>query len=330
MLRGSSTSTRRGAALFGASLHTGFEWVLDESPGSIVNVTTESGLLAALDNSGDIIDLGGNTISLSGQVILPDNADLTTIQNGVLSGGRVYKSTDAKWRLRSLEVALGSPDNVKPDGGFIDIDGCNIHGAPDQGVLVHASNVVIRNSRIHNNGNTTSQDHGIYLAQGTGALIYNCLFYNNQAYAVQLYPQYHNILMVCCTMYGGVTRGGVVIGSENVSPTSNVRLIGCISVGSASFGYEQYQDADNISLEYCLGYDNASGNFDTGSTWTVTGSNEEDPLFTDAASADFTIPTNSPAQGLIPSSLYEYVPAEDIDGSVRTEANVAAGAYIAA
>lgn len=315
---------------FGANLFNGFEWALDESPGSVVNVTNESQLLAALDNSGDIIDLGGNTITLGDQVLLPDNPDFTTIQNGGLSGGRIYKGNTAKWRLRNLDIAAGDPDNVKPDGGFLDIDGCEIHGAPDQGILVHADNIVIRNCRVHNNGDTANQDHGAYLADGTGALIFNCAFYNNQAYQVQLYPQYHSILMVCCTLYGGVTRGGVVIGSESAGvpiDTSDVQVIGCIAMNSQTFGYEQYQTVTNVELIDCVGFNNVSGNFDSG-TWMVTRPVSGDPDFVDAASGDFRPQAGGSAIDVIDSSLWDLVPATDIDGTPRVTADAGAFASV--
>lgn len=312
---------------FGADLFNGFEWAQAESPGSVVSVTNESQLLAALDNSGDIIDLGGNTITLSDQILLADNAALTTIQNGGLSGGRIYKGNTAKWRLRNLDINAGIPDNVKPDGGFLDIDGCNIHNAPNQGILVHADDIVIRNCRVHNNGDTANQDHGAYLADGSRALIFNCAFYNNQAYQVQLYPQYHSILMVCCTMYGGVTRGGVVIGSENVTPTSDVQVIGCIAMNSQTFGYEQYQTVTNVELIDCVGFNNVSGNFDSG-TWTVTRPVSGNPNFVNAASGDFRPQAGGSAVGVIDSSLWNLVPATDIDGIPRVTADAGAFASI--
>lgn len=314
---------------FGANLFDGFEWALVESGGSVINVANESQFLAALSNSDAIIDLGGNTITLSAQVELPNNTTgITTIRNGTLTGQRIYKGNTSKWRFRNLEVANGAPDCVKPDGGFLDLDGCNIHGADDQGVLVHADSIVIRNCLIHNNGNFANQDHGIYMAEGTGALIFNSVLYNNQAYQAQLYPKYQSILMVCCTMYGGVTRGGVVIGSDNIAPvTSDVLLIGCIAAHSQTFGYEQFQTVGTVEVADCVAFDCVSGGFDTG-TWTVTRPVNGDPDFVNPSTQDFHIQAASVAIDTIDPSFYNLVPPTDIDGTPRVTADAGAYAFV--
>lgn len=312
---------------FGAKLHDGFEWVLQESPGPVVSVSTVSELLAALSRSGAIIDGGGRAFQLSDQLTLPAVSALTTLQNARLTGGRIYKANSSKWRLRNLDISLGSPeDNVKADsdGAFLDIDSCNIHNAPRQGILLYPhSDFCLRNSRVHHNGSTTNQDHGIYTGGGSRLLIYNTAFYENQAYNGQFYPHYHGGLIVCCTFYGGKTRGGAVIGSENSDPTSDLRFIGCISAKAPWWGFEQYQTATNITLEDCLGWSNGSGDFDSG--LTVVRGKHGDPMFVDPANGNFRLGAGSAAKGIIDPSLFDYVPPRDIDGSPRVTAD--AGAF---
>jgi hypothetical protein len=321
---------------FGTLLHTGFEWVLAESPGPVIPISSLSQLQANLSQSGALLDLGGNTIDIGSQVELPANAQMTTIQNGIITGGRTYKSNTSKWRLRNLEIAFGNStyeDNIKGEGGGgYDIVGCNIHNAARQGILLYPhDDVVVRNCRVHRNGTPAlvNQDHGIYTGQGSRFLIYNCIFYRNVAYGAQLYPHYHGGLVVCCTFYGSVNRGGVVIGSEGVDVLSNVTLIGCISSDSPWWGYESYNAYTGVTISDCLGWNNGNGDFDSG-TWTISGSVHGNPLYVDAANDNFALQAGSAAKGIIRPSLYPYVPATDINGVTRTLANVAAGAHVAA
>lgn len=316
---------------FGSRLFEGLEWAQAESSGPVVSVSTLSELTSTISRSGAIIDCGGRSINLGGQLSLPNVSQLTTLQNGIFTGGRVDKSNSSKWRLRNLDVSLGSPeDNVKgSSGAFLHIDKCRIHHAPRQGVLLYPhSDFVMSNCRVYENGSITNQDHGIYAGEGSRLLIYNSVFYNNQAYQGQFYPHYHGGLVVCCTFYGGRTRGGVVIGSEGSDPVSDLRFIGVISSNNShGWGFDSYGTlGSGISLEDCLGWANASGDFDSGS-WTVIRPKHGDPKFVNPTNGDFSLGVGSAAKGIIDQSLWAFVPATDINGKARITGD--AGAYAA-
>ena len=316
---------------YGSQLWKGFEWAQAESTGPVFDVATTSELLSALSRSGAIVDGGGRSFALNGNLSLPNNGALTTLQNAKLTGGRVDKSNSAKWRLRNLDISLGNPeDNIKgSSGAFLHVDNCRVHNAPKQGVLLYPhSDFVMSNCRLYENGSNTNQDHGIYTGSGSRLLIFNCIFYNNQAYQGQFYPHYHGGLVVCCTFYGGRTRGGIIVGSEGGDPVSDLRFVGIISANNShGWGYEAYGTlGSGIRLEDCLGWANSAGDFDSGS-WTVTRPRHGDPKFADPGAGDFSPLAGSAAKGIIDQSLWPLVPPTDIDGKPRVTAD--AGALVA-
>lgn len=331
---GASSAPPPGSGEYGANLHDGFTWVLQEPTGPVVSVTSASQFTAAIAaatvNDGRIIDGGGLTFTIS-QIELPAVSVLTTIRNVTLVGGRIYKGNTGKWRLRNCDISAGVPsNNVKGSGGgFFDLDGCRLHNAVNTGFLMYPhDDVVIRNCRIYSNGSNANQDHGIYCGVGSRMLVYNTAFYNNQAYQVQFYPHYHGALFVCCTMYGGVTRGGVVFGSENSDPASDLRMIGCVAANSPLLGFQQYNTTGPIVLEDCIGWNNAAGDLDSfSSSVTVTRFRHGDPKFVNPSTGDFSPGTGSVLIGVIDPSLYNYVPPTDINGKTRVTAD--AGAFAA-
>lgn len=314
-------------SVFGADLFKGFEWAQVEPSGTIANVTTNQDLAMALASGADIIDGGGRTFT-PGQMTLPAHASFRTVRNMRLTGSRVYKAGTSKWRLRGCDLFGGLPeDNLKAEaGGYLDIDGCDIHGAPRQGILLYHDDVVIRNSRVHHNGTLSNQDHGVYASGGNRLLVFNSAFYANQAYQMQVYPKWHTALIVCCTLFGGVTRGGVVVGSENVDATSDIRFVGCISSGAPGYGWDQWQTAYRIRIEDCLGWANSKGDVTASLQASTVRFEHGDPKFKDAANGDFSPIAGSAAKGIIDPSLHPLVPPTDIDGRPRVTADAGAHA----
>ncbi len=315
---------------FGEDLFEGFEWAEQEITGSIARPTTNQELQLALSSAADIVDGGGRTFTNPGQLVLPTHSGFRMLLNTKVSGARVYRQ-GGNWRLRDCDIGYGAPeDSVKAENaGKLDIDGCRIHHAPKQGILLYADDVVIRNSRVYDNGtiDLSNQHHGIYASKGNRLLTFSTAYYGSTAYQMQLYPQYHGIRGVCLTVYGGKTRGGIVVGSENTNPTSDVRLIGVVSTNAPWYGFDQWQQAFRISIEDCLGWQNTKGDVTASLQGSLVRFVHGDPKFKNAASGDFSLLAGSAAKGIIDPSLWKYVPPTDINGNPRVTAD--AGAWAA-
>lgn len=289
---------------FGADLFDGFEWAQQEPAGPVVPVASTTELRAAVTQPGAVVDGGGRSFQLGGQLSLPDHGvELTTLRNMTLSGGRV-RHTYGKWRLRKVTVQappVAEEDCVKGDGGgYLDIDQCVLAAAPRQGILLAPhTDVVVRNTVVRDNGTDASKDHGIYTAAGSRLLIFNSVFRNNRAYQLHFYPAYRDIRVVCSTLEGGL--GSIVSG------VSNVQIVGCVFRGSSRYGLEQYGSVSNVAVEYCLGDSNQLGGYSVPGAVVRGWQNGGSP------------------KGIIPEGRWGLVPSTDIDGRPRVTAD--AGAY---
>ncbi len=193
-----------------------------------------------------------------------------------------------------LRIKGGRPDCLKLDGGSnIFWDGLILEDSPGQGLLVGSDSApAVKGVRGFNwitrrNGSNTNKDHGAYLAHVDGFCFANWLSESNYAFQSQMYPQAVNGLVVNYTGWGGVTRGGVIIGTEpgNAEPTRSVKHIGCISAKAPyAAGFAVYNSAPGCPIEDSM-------------VWDVSGPDvyglpavnvqHADPRFVDAAAGDF-------------------------------------------
>jgi hypothetical protein len=255
--------------VFGADLFNGFEWAQTAVTGTVTNVSTTTQLRAAVAGTPQVIDGGGRTFALGGQLDLPTHLQpIRELRNCTLTGGRVRHNNTGKWRLRAVTISgppVAEEDCVKGDGGgYLDIDGCTITGAPRQGILLAPHpDVVIRNSRVRNNGRDSTFDHGIYTAAGSRLLMFNNHFDNNKAYQLHMYPQYAEARIVSNTFTGG--RGSILSG------VTNAHLIGNLFQNSTRYGLEQLQPCWNVKVEDCAGTNNTMGGTSMGQGTTIDG-----------------------------------------------------------
>jgi parallel beta helix pectate lyase-like protein/Big-like domain-containing protein len=313
---------------------------LPESAGSVVNVSSLSALSSALSSAanGSIINItanlngGGNAYTITRVASASAPITITCNQGVLLTNFAMLEVRGAYLRFRGLDVGSGTIDGIKINVSAhdIEVDKCKIHHNARQGINIQdsPSNIQIWNNRVYSNGSDTNQDHGIYFGHANGnCVVANNVFYDNQAYGIQLYPQATNVICTCNTVDGGVTRGGTVVGSES-GLTDNVIIVGLIGTNAPWYCVDLYDPtggSQNNNTYDSLGFGNGIGDFRTGAGMTYTNCSHLDPLYVDRAGKDFRLRSGSPAIGKIQSARYGYVPPLDIDGKVRTTAD--AGAF---
>lgn len=321
---------------------------LAESAGATVNVSTVSALQNALSSAanGSIITItanlngGGSQLNFSRSASAAAPITITCNPGVVLSNfSQFYISSGGYLRFLGLELDGFGPAGFKITGSAhdIEIDGCHIHDADRQGILVTsgASNIQIWNNIIHDNGSTSNGnlDHGIYFAYASGAcVIANNLVYHNMAYNVQIYPNSPNVIYTCNTCddhnasNGSNARGGTVIGSESLQ-TTNTITVGYIGTNAAWYAVRNHHPGSGNNVYDSLGFDNALGDFQTGSGITYTNCVHADPLYVNQAARDYHLQGGSPAIDFIDPARYGYVPPTDLEGTPRVTAD--AGCYAA-
>lgn len=316
---------------------------MPESSGSTTNVANQSQLTTAIAgaSAGSIINITANingggsalTINCNGSSLNPvtikcDPGVLLTNFSQILLQGTYI-------RLRGLDIGSATVDGIKIDNGHdFEIDGCTVHNSTRQGINVQVgggtpSNIQIWNCVVHSNGSQANGnlDHGTYFAVVSGnCLIANCLYYNNCAYDIQIYPNSPGLVVTGCTMDGGQVhaggRGGIVIGSET-GLTDNVLVVGVISTNQPQGVVDVYDpgagDTGN-SVYDSLGYGNSGTDFVTGGGVTYTNCSHADPLYTNAGTRDYRPASGSPALTKVQTARYGYLPATYRNGTARQTA----------
>lgn len=264
----------------------------------------------------------------------------------------VYHATNqpSYLRIKGLTVrnaGASVEDNIKIEGqaNNIEVVGCTVHGADKQGVNIqttsgHGNNIQVWDCIIHTNGNTAhgNLDHGLYWGHsGSNCVLANCLFYNNCAYNLQVYPDANGIIVANCTFDDGMAhaqaRGGMVLGTE-AQGVDNTVIVGVISTNADGYGFDVYNGGGgsqvNNNAYDCIGYNDTSGSFNTGAGGLLayTNCSTVDPLYVNAGTRNYHLQSSSPAISKIQSARYGYVPVLDIEGNARVTADAGCYRYV--
>lgn len=135
-------------------------------------------------------------------------------------------------------IYLGNASNGNGDFTFIN---CEIKNAGASGVLCGESNrPTFRGCYVHDNGDSTSQDHGIYCGGNLNALIESNVFYNNGANGFR---------------HGGAASSGLIL-RRNIAYNNGIG-------GTDGNGFIVYDSAGAL-VENNLAYGNANGGIHIG------------------------------------------------------------------
>lgn len=302
--------------------------------------------IRARDTGGTFVLTGDQTWNRVGTAGTVTTLESAPGERAVFSGGRINVNGGKYLRLRNFDkisAEAAVQDNIKIQNAaqFIDIDGLLIQDADRQGILVvdaTTGNWQVWNTKLYSNGHTADLDHGMYVAATDGVspcIIANCLFDDNYAFGLQLYPNANKVWVLTSTFDGHTGHGspgaagigGITISNETPSSTSDDnKVIGCL-MSNGSVAVWQYVPINPVTVSVvqdCMGYNNATA------TEFATGNNivysrviqDTNPLYVNRASHDFHLQDGSPAIDAIDSVNYGYIPATDMEGAVRSVATM--------
>jgi hypothetical protein len=198
------------------------------------------------------------------------------------------------------DAPISDTDVYVAGGDDVWLVGNEIRNAPRSGVFAGdgADRITIVGNWIHDNGSSTSLDHGIYLAQGVGGLIEQNLIDHNRAYGIQLYPEADGVVVRRNTLVANNRSGIVVGGRDSATADDNV-----IVDNTAAFNGEQgirtswsgQVGRGNVARNN-VAFGNPAGGVG-GDGLVVTGTSDVDPLFRDVGARDYRLRAGSAAEG---------------------------------
>lgn len=276
----------------------------------------------------------------------PSNQPITIEANDpldkpIFSNGRFYINGASYFRFKNLKITGSANDGVKFNGNanHIELDGCEVYSNAQQGIIYTSdvsgspSEIQIWNCIVRDNGSDSGLHHGIYIADLAGtaltSIIANCVIYDNAAYGIQAYPNSDGALITCCTIDSNNGRSAMVIGGSSTTATDNLVVVGGLFTNNAVHAVRVNWEGTagtNNNVYDVISYNNADATeFQAGTNVTYTRCVEQDPLYTNAGTHDYTLQNGSPAIGYIDPARWQYVPKTDFNGNSRVMATC--GAY---
>jgi parallel beta-helix repeat protein len=235
----------------------------------------------------------GERATLKGALAIEQGADGVTVSDLYLDG---RSSGNIGPLVFASGVTFDSDDVTNFHSEICFVLGSRIGG--------RAVDTVIENSRIHDCGRlpSTNQDHGIYVAHASNAIIRNNWIYDNADRGIQLYPNSQG-----AQVYGNVIDGngeGIIISGDGETASSDNLIYGnVISNSRIRWNVESLWPSglvgrDNVVRDNCVFASNPSSYYDRNGGvlppgpdrgFSTSGNAVAPPQFADPATGDFRL-----------------------------------------
>jgi hypothetical protein len=195
----------------------------------------------------------GERATVRGYVYVPDSSNFVRISDLAVDGSTTQQQTV---QIFGDDVTLSNVDVTNRNQG-----GSCIHlGDHDFGFALRT---IVRESRVHDCGETAGQDHGIYLSATRGARILRSYIYGASGWGIHLYPDARSTVITQNVLYGNRSGNIIFAGDEHEASSGTRATLNILSNPGSGFNLDaSWVDpvgTDNVAARNCL--------------WSVTGRN---------------------------------------------------------
>jgi hypothetical protein len=170
-----------------------------------------------------------------------------------------------------------------------------------------APRAIVRRNRFHECGTAAhgALDHAIYASNVTDGQIVDNLFWNSQAFAIQLYPNAQRTLFAHNVIDGDApsVRGGVLFGGESAYASSGNIVEYNVIAYSQTYNIDSWwggsPGSGNVARYNCL-WAGKQGNINTsGGGFTTSNITIANPLFVNKSNRDYRLAAGSPCLSVV-------------------------------
>lgn len=205
-------------------------------------------------------------------------------------------------------------------GDHVEISHNELYGSVSSAIFLGdggdtADDVRIVNNHIHDNGDSSQFDHGVYCGHARNVLVANNVIERNTAFGVQLYPDCDDALVSNNTIVGN-GRAGVIVGGDSDTASDRDRVVNNVIARNkeAVVGYWPGPTGKENRVERNLIGDN--GDNGVRGDLLTAGNVLRSPRFVDYRAGDYRLASRSAG---VDDAIGAYSPDTDYAGRARPD-----------